>query len=185
MGNKILIYKVGLGVIIFLFIYLIMNTVIPEYINMGNEISTYNITNEQLTEKQNWKDKTVKLKRSIKELKRKIKTSNLQIPKSGLLSKPLKVLDSLALEHQVQILQIQSTSIDSSKQYYYISVNLSVKGSYFNSSKFIKQIEKQELVMNIEGLVFKLESIYKRSVLVDINLKILFKQNVLYEQAKK
>lgn len=177
MKNKVTLYKIIVGFIIILFFYLLFNKVIPQYVSVWQTASSYRQAADDLENDQNWQEESVQLKRKINILKNKILQTNLELPESGLLSRPLHVLDSLARKNHLKITEIRIITTDSSKQFETVTVQLNTTGKFKNNSDFVKQVESAATLININGLKFKLESLYQSNVETELKLDLIFKRN--------
>jgi len=176
MKNKITIYKIAAGLVVFLFFYILLDKVIPQYYSVWQVAADYSQASAQLDDEQNWQEETVQLKRRITSLTGKIKETNLELPESGMLSRPLQVLDSLADKNKIKIREIQTIAADSSKLYDFITIQLLMEGTFKNSSNFIKQIEAADIVINVRGLDLKLASLFRQTIQSELKLVLVFKR---------
>jgi hypothetical protein len=176
MQNRLKIYRVVLGCIILLFLYVLLIKIIPEYIGFWGLISEYQDAGEQFNEDSKWKERSIALKLDINKIKKKITEINLDIPSEYELYKPLNLLDSLCQQNNIVFDKMQYISVDTVKQYQFVLINITLKSRFNFLKKLIEQIENSSLIVMVEGIQFQLPTLYTRDLKAVLSLKILLRR---------
>jgi Tfp pilus assembly protein PilO len=183
MQDKLKLYKYATVGILLLFIYVLFDKILPEYVFLFESISNYKTSSQQYEADQHWKEKSISLKKEINRIKTKLEQMNLEMPRQGQISKPLYVLDSLTHKNNINLKELQIVGIDTSKQYQFVTIKLIVNGTFFDIKNLIKETEKAGFVMNVNSLNIKLNSLFRKDIQTELRIEILFKREGNYKKA--
>jgi len=174
--RQIRIYQILLGSILFLFLYVFLSKVLPEYNYFFESVSEYSESSDLLEEESNWKENSIELKRDINKLKEQIAAINLNIPSSREISEPLNLLNSLLQKNKIKLQKLQILAIDSAKQYQFVKLKINVKSIYKNLKLFVKDLENSSVIFTVKSLNMNLSSLYRKELDSELNLSIVLKR---------
>lgn len=174
--KQIRLYQILLGIILFLFLYIFISRVLPEFYSFFDLITEYSVSSDLLEEESKWKENSTILKRDINKLNEQIESINLNIPSSKEISTPLNLLDNFLSKNNIKLQKLQIIAIDSAKQYQFVKLKINVKSMYKNLKLFIKDIENSSVIFTVKSLNMNLSSLYRRELESEFNINIVLKR---------
>jgi Tfp pilus assembly protein PilO len=168
-------YKILMVLGVLLFFFFIKNIFIDQVRDVIDEFDRYANMSERLESLSNWKEKKISLHRQINKLQKQLGESNTFLKGEGESSLGLSVIDSIAKLSSVEIEEIKMNKTGLEKPFKRFNAQIKVTGLYFQINDFVRQIEKQAILINVKQFTVNTSSLYARKIKASLNVELLFK----------
>ncbi|MCF8297128.1 MAG: type 4a pilus biogenesis protein PilO [Saprospiraceae bacterium] len=135
-----------------LFIFLIIEVILPAYSNWSAQNDQISVLKAQIQLSTNWQQELVKLKREKKQLEDDSNSISQHIILSGL-SDALKLLNDIAKQNDITILELRTGSSSKIEDFDQLSIAIDFEGSFHHIGNFLKQLEMKENPIQLTNLI--------------------------------